>query len=63
MSVAIELDLPEAPVKEAKANGLLESRRLGEVLNEELRRERAREDLGRVLKELHSLPGEPMSPE
>jgi hypothetical protein len=63
MSVTIELDLPEALVKEAKASGLLESRRLGEMLNEELRRERARKDLGRVLKELHSIPGEPMSPE
>ena len=63
MSVTIQLDLPEALVKEAQANGLLESRRLGELLNEELLRERARKDLGRVLKELHSLPGEPMSPE
>ena len=41
MSVTIQLDLPEALVKEAKANGLLESRRLGELLNEELRRGRA----------------------
>jgi aminoglycoside phosphotransferase (APT) family kinase protein len=63
MSVTIHLDLPEALVKEAEANGLLESRRLGEMLNEELRRERARQDLGRMLKDLHSLPGEPMSPE
>ena len=63
MSVTIQLDLPEALVKEAQANGLLESRRLGEMLNEELRRERARKDLGRMLKDLHSLPGEPMSPD
>jgi len=63
MSVTIQLDLPEALVNEAKANGLLESRRLGEMLNEELRRERARKDLGRMLKDLHSLPGEPMSPD
>ena len=63
MSVTIELDLPEALVKEAKASGLLESRRLGEMLNEELSRERARKDLGRMLNELHSLPGEPMPPE
>jgi aminoglycoside phosphotransferase (APT) family kinase protein len=63
MSVTIQLDLPEALVKEAKASGLPESRRLGEMLNEELRRERARKDLGRMLNELHSLPGEPMSPE
>ena len=63
MSVTIQLDLPEALVKAAKASGLLESRRLGDLLNEELRRERARKDLGRMLKELHSLPGEPMPPE
>ena len=63
MSVTIQLDLPEALVKEAQPNGLLESRRLGEMLNEELVRERARKDLGRILKDLHSLPGEPMSPE
>jgi hypothetical protein len=63
MSVTIQLDLPDALVREAQANGLLESRPLGEILNEELLRERARTDLGRVLEELHSLPGEPMSPE
>ena len=63
MSVTIQVDLPEALVKEARANGLLESQRLGEMLNEELRRERARKDLGRMLKELHGLPGEPMSAE
>jgi hypothetical protein len=61
MSITVQLDLPDALVNEAKASGLLESRRLGEMLNEELRRERARKGLGRVLKELHSLPGEPMS--
>jgi hypothetical protein len=63
MSVTIQLDLPEALVNEARNNGLLESQRLGEMLNEELRRERARKDLGRMLKELHSLPGEPMTAE
>jgi hypothetical protein len=61
MSVTIQVDLPEELVNEAKANGLLESKRLGELLGEEIRRERARKDLGRMLKELHSLPGEPMS--
>jgi hypothetical protein len=63
MSITIQLDLPEALVKEARDNGLLESRRLGELLNEELRRGRARKELGRVLKQLHALPGGPMSPE
>ena len=36
---------------------------MGTLLNEELRREHVRKDLGRVLKELHPFPGEPMSPE
>ena len=63
MSVTIHLDLPDALAKEAADTGLLESRRLAELLGEELRRERARKDLGRVLKELHTLPGEPMSAE
>jgi len=59
LSFMIQMDLPEALVNEAKANGLLESRRLGEMLNEELRQERTRKDLGQMLKDLHSLPGEP----
>ena len=63
MSVTLHLDLPDALVSEARASGLLESQRLGELLNEELRRERARKDLGRMLEELHSLPGEPMTTE
>jgi len=31
MSVTIQLDLPDALVKEAQDNGLLESKRLGEL--------------------------------
>jgi aminoglycoside phosphotransferase (APT) family kinase protein len=61
MSITIQLDLPDALVDEARSNGLLESQRLGELLNEELRRERARKDFGRMLKKLHSIPGKPMS--
>jgi aminoglycoside phosphotransferase (APT) family kinase protein len=63
MSITIQLDLPDALVNEARSNGLLESQRLGEMLNEELHRERARKDLGRMLQELHSLPGEAMGSE
>jgi hypothetical protein len=63
MSVTIRLDLPDALVNEARKSGLLESQRLGELLNEELRRERARKDLDGTLKQLHSLPGECMTTE
>jgi len=61
MSITIQLDLPDALAKEAADNGLLESRRLAELLAEELRRKHARKDLGQMLEELHGLPGEPMS--
>jgi hypothetical protein len=63
MSITIKLDLPDALLNEARASGLLESQRLGELLNEELRRERARKNLGRMLKELHSIPGDPLTDE
>jgi hypothetical protein len=63
MSVTIELDLPDALVNEARASGLLESGRLGELLSEELRRERARKEFGQMLEKLHSVDDEPMSME
>jgi hypothetical protein len=63
MSITIQLDLPEALVNEARASGLLESRRLGELLSEELRRERARKEFGQMLGKLHSVDDEPMSME
>lgn len=63
MSVTIQLDLPDALLKEAKANGLLESKRLGELLSEELRRARARKEFGDMLDRVRSQPGEPMSME
>jgi len=61
MSITVQLDLPEEVANEARETGLLEPGRLEELLNEELRRARARQELGQMLKELHSLPGEPMS--
>jgi len=48
MSITIQVDLPDDLLKEAKAKGLLESARLSEMLTEELRRERARKDLGQI---------------
>ena len=63
MSVTIQLDLPDALVKEARANGLLESKRLGELLSNELRRARARKEFGEMLDRVRSQPGEPMSME
>jgi hypothetical protein len=61
MSVTIRLDLPDALVKEAQANGLLESAPIGDLLATELRRRRAAAALGAVLEGIRAQPGEPMS--
>jgi hypothetical protein len=63
MSVTIEVDLPDALVKEARANGLLDSKRLGELLANELRRARERRDFGEMIENVRSQPGEPLSME
>jgi len=63
MSVTIEVDLPDALVKEARANGLLDSKRLGELLANELRRARERKDFGEMLENVRSQPGELLSME
>ena len=63
MSVTIQVDLPDALLKEARDNGLLESKRLGELLSNELRRARAQKEFGTMLEDVRSQPGEPMSME
>jgi len=63
MSVTIQLDLPDALVKEARANGLLESKRLGELLSRELHQARARQQFGEMLERVRSRPGQPLSME
>jgi hypothetical protein len=63
MSVTIELDLPEEIVRQARQMGLLDNRRIGELLAEEVRRRIAGQELKRVLHEIRSLPGEPLTME
>ena len=57
MGVTIHLDLPDALVKEAQANGLLESAPLGDLLVTELRRRRPAAELNQVLEGLRAQPG------
>jgi hypothetical protein len=63
MSVTIQLNLPEALVREAKANGLLESQPMTDLISIELRRRKAAAELNPALDEVRSQPGEPMSVE
>jgi hypothetical protein len=61
MSVTIELDLPDALVNEARANGLLDSAPLGDLLAAELRRRKVAADLNVLLTGIRAQPGKPMS--
>lgn len=61
MSVTIQLDLPDALVNEARANGLLNSVPLGDLLAAELRRRKAATDLNDVLAGIRAQPGESMA--
>jgi hypothetical protein len=54
VSVTIKIDLPDALVAEAQANGLLESKRLGEILSSELRRTQ----VGKTLEQVRNENGE-----
>jgi hypothetical protein len=60
MSITIQLDLPEALAREAKATGLLESGPMAELLATELRRRKSAAELQGVLDEIRAQPGEPM---
>jgi hypothetical protein len=62
MSVTIQLDLPDALVQEARANGLLESEPLGDLLAAELRRRKAGTALNTVLDAIRAQPSQPMTP-
>ena len=63
MSVTLQLDLPDSLLTEAKANGLLESAPLGDLLAFELRRRKAAAELKKLLDEVRAQPGEPLSEE
>ena len=60
MSVTIRLELPEALVKEARDNGLLDSVPIGDLLVTELRRRKAAAELKQVIGDIRGQPGEPM---
>ncbi len=61
MSITLKLDLPEELLNEARANGLLESRSMGELLRAELRRRKSAGELNKVLYDIRAQPGTPMS--
>ncbi len=60
MNVTIQLELPDALMNEARANGLLHSTSLGDLLKTELRRRKSAAELADVLGRIRSQAGEPM---
>ena|SRR5438874_6820262 len=63
MSITVQLDLPEALLREAKASGLLETQSIIDMISTELRRRKAAAELSQLLNEIRDQPGEPMSME
>jgi hypothetical protein len=57
MSITLELDLPENLAAEAKTNALFGSASLTGLLEEELRRRRAGQELVAALSEIRRQPG------
>lgn len=61
MSITIELNLPDALVREARATGLLESECMSDLVATELRRRKAAAELSKTLDQLRDQPGETLS--
>ena len=61
MSVTVELDLPEGLIRQARQMGLLDNRRVAEMLADEVRRRNAGQALKKVPDEIRSVPGEPLT--
>jgi hypothetical protein len=63
MSITIKLDLPEEVAAAARAKGLLEPQNLTRLIEREVEAESTRQDFFEMVRELRTLPGEPMTME
>jgi hypothetical protein len=61
MSVTIEMDLPEGLIQQARQMGLLDNGRVAELLADEVRRRNAGQELKKLLEEIRSMPGAPLT--
>jgi len=61
MSVTVELDLPEGLIRQARQMGLLDNRRVSEMLADEVRRRNAGQELKKALDEIRAGPGESLT--
>ena len=63
MSITIQLDLPEEIAAQPRAKGLLDPQNLTRLIEREVNAESTRRDFFDMVRELRTLPGEPMSME
>jgi len=61
MSITVQLDLPEAVAAKARAKGLLEPRELARLITREVAAEEDARDFFEMVRQLRSLPSEPMT--
>jgi len=61
MSITIQLELPDALAREARASGLLEAHRLEALLSQELQRERTGKEWARKVRKWTWPKDEPIS--
>lgn len=61
MSVTIQLDLPDALVRQAREMGLLQSQRLADMVADEVRRLLAGQELKKALDQVRAAPGDSLA--
>lgn len=61
MSITIHLDLPEALAEKARANGLLEPKKLEQLIKNELISPTALKDYREMVEQMRAYPDEPMT--
>jgi hypothetical protein len=61
MSITVQLDLPEALAEQARAKGLLDPQELTRLIKREVSAEQDARDFFEMVRQLRSLPGEPMT--
>ncbi|MGA2174257.1 MAG: hypothetical protein ABSH38_04645 [Verrucomicrobiota bacterium] len=61
MSIMIQLDLPDAVAAEAKAKGLLDPRKLTQLVEREVELDKPMRDFREMVEQMRAHPDEPMT--
>jgi hypothetical protein len=61
MSITIKLDLPDAVAAEAKAKGLLDPRKLTQLVEREIELDKPMQDFRQMVEQMRAYPDEPIT--